>query len=351
MSLKILYLYTEVMGYTIATINALVRYGAEVHIIHWDEKKLTPYQVPSISGAHFYARSMYNKKAILDLAFQVKPQITVVSGWIDHTYLSVAKILRAKGLITVVGLDGQRQDTFRQWLAAVLGQFGYFTQYFSHAWVAGTYQYEYARYLGFKKKQIVFDLYSADLEKFLKYSFYSKERKRGNYPHRFLYVGRYESVKGIDILMTAWSSLEGEHGDWELHLVGNGSLKDVLLQIPNVVVKDFMQPDDLVEEISKAGCFILPSRVEPWGVVVHEVAGAGLPCIASDAVGSATAFVINGLNGYVCSPMNSEQLANAIRMLMKKSDVELLDMGRASIELAQRITPHTSAANLLSILY
>ena len=36
-------------------------------------------------------------------------------------------------------------------------------KYFSHGWVAGIYQFEYDRKLGFEKDKIIFDLYSADI--------------------------------------------------------------------------------------------------------------------------------------------------------------------------------------------
>ena len=35
-------------------------------------------------------------------------------------------------------------------------------------------------------------------------------------------------------------------------------------ELPNVIIKDFLQPTDLIKEIEKAGCFILPSIYEPW---------------------------------------------------------------------------------------
>ena len=38
--MKILYLYSEVMGYTLATVKELVKLGAEVHIVFRDKNKL-----------------------------------------------------------------------------------------------------------------------------------------------------------------------------------------------------------------------------------------------------------------------------------------------------------------------
>ena len=47
----ILYLYAEVMGYTISTIEELCKLGYEIHVLHWDKKKLSnsPTSYPSAS--------------------------------------------------------------------------------------------------------------------------------------------------------------------------------------------------------------------------------------------------------------------------------------------------------------
>lgn len=42
-----------------------------------------------------------------------------------------------------------------------------------------------------------------------------------------------------------------------------------------------MPQEELAEELEKAGAFILPSVTEPWALVIHEAACAGLPILAS----------------------------------------------------------------------
>jgi len=132
-------------------------------------------------------------------------------------------------------------------------------------------------------------------------------------------------------------------------LIGNGSLRVFLEEIHGVVVKDFMQPGQLLQEVSNAGCLLLPSIGEPWGVVIHEFAAAGLPLIASDVVGAASTFLISGLNGYSFKANDPIALANRMYQIIRKSDQELHAMAVGSHELSQRITPQTSASNLLSV--
>jgi glycosyltransferase involved in cell wall biosynthesis len=348
--MKILYLYAEILGYTMATIQALVNSGAEVHVVHWDHKKLTAYQHPAMDSVYFYRRSEMTFEAISTLAKYLSPDITVVSGWMDKDYLYVARALRKKKLPVAIGLDGQWLPSPRQFVASLAGRMGYFSRYFSHAWVAGVFQYEYARKLGFTKNNIIYDLYSADIWLFNQAYISTLKYKKLAYPHRFLFVGRLEPIKGLDVLVKAWASLSGIRADWELHLVGDGSLKTMLSSVPGIVLKPFMQPNLLIQEVEKTGCFILPSRGEPWGVVVHEFAAAGMPLIVSNVVGAAATFLINGFNGFTFLSNDSKSLAREMLVIIESSDAQLLLMAQRSHQLAQKITPDTSAGNLLEMV-
>lgn len=332
-----------------ATIRELAERGNEVHVVHWNHKKLTPYKAPELPNVFMYNRSELSVEQIKKLAKNIAPGVTVVSGWMDRGYMSVAKQLRLEGLPVVVGFDDQWHGTLKQWLAIILGWVGYFSRFYSHAWVAGLYQFEYARRLGFEKKNIVYDLYCADLSLFNRAYKDSIDKKINHYPHRFLFVGRFEPIKGLDVLVQAWQELGAQKGNWELHLIGNGTLKTAFESTAGVVIKDFMQPNRLMQEVGSAGCFILPSRGEPWGVVVHEFAAAGLPLVVSDIVGAASTFLISGLNGYSFKANDPQSLATRMRQMISMTDQELHAMAVSSHVLSQRITQVTSAANLLAI--
>lgn len=338
------------MGYTMATIRVLAERGCEVHVVHWDDKKLTPYKAPRLPNVSMYNRSELSVEQMKHLVRSISPALTVVSGWMDKGYMSIARMLRTEGRQVVVGFDDQWHGTFRQHLASVLCRFGYLSQFYSHAWVAGMDQFEYARRLGFDKVNIVYDLYCADLNIFNMAYEQSIYNKKNSYPHRFLFVGRFEEIKGLDVLLQAWRLLGEKVSDWELHLVGNGSLKSQLEVTTGVVIKDFMQPDELIKEVAGAGCFLLPSRGEPWGVVVHEFAAAGLPLVVSDTVAAASVFLISGFNGYTFKVNDPKNLASKMLKIISMTDDELNAMAVSSHALSQRITPATSAANLLALV-
>jgi glycosyltransferase involved in cell wall biosynthesis len=336
------------MGYVLATIRELSeRYGAEIHVVHWDTKKLTPFQHQQIKNTTFYGRSGYSTSMIKDLVCSITPDLVVVSGWMDKGYLQVARLVRKKGIPVVAGFDDQWYGSFRQHVASFLGFF--LKRYFTHAWVAGPYQFEFARRLGFKKNDIVFNLYSADLQLFNDAYKQYKNAKQKKYPHRFLFVGRLEKIKAVDLLVKSWNQLEGQRKDWELHFIGNGSLANYVQGQTAVTVRDFMQPESLKDEILGAGCFILPSRGEPWGLVLHEFAAAGLPIICSDICGSAAVFLNHGLNGFRFESGNIQSLSEQMLKIISADDHKLREMSEHSHRLGQQITPVLSAASLISI--
>lgn len=348
--MRVLYLYAGVMGYTMATVKALAAQNVDIHIVHWDHNKNSPYQVANHPDVHLYRRATLDTHEMYDLAKAINPVVVVLSGWMDAGYVMVAKRLRKEGHIVVIAFDTQWFGGPRQHVIGWIRRLYCGASYFDYAWVSGLYQYEFAQRLGFDRTRILFDLYSADTRLFEQANQEYLHGKESDYPHRLLFVGRFAPVKGLEELGMAWKLVGEKRRDWELHLIGKGPLKEQLQNIPGVIVKDFMQPEDLMRQVGQTGCFVLPSRVEPWGVVVHEFAAAGLPLILSDSVGAARTFLISGCNGYSFKAGDVKQLANKIEVIINKRDQDLFDMGRVSRQLSWRISPETSAANLLSVI-
>lgn len=348
--MRILYLYAELMGYQIPVFKELHDLSnADIHVVHWDKTKLTPYKAPSINKVTYYNKSEFNTNQLLLLVKKIHPNIVYISGWQDKDYLRAVFRLKSTGVPIIVGFDDQWKGTLKQKVASLLAPI-ILRRLFSHAWVAGPYQYYYARKMGFDDRNIIFNCLCADLDLFNVAYRNTIESKRRNYPHRFLYVGRYDKVKGLDLLIEAWQILNKNYPNWELCLIGNGSLKNVLSKHPNIIVKDFLQPNELVEEIKNAGCFLLPSRKEPWALVLHEFAAAGLPIICSDICGAAPVFVTPGYNGYTFHNEDVEGLMNRMESIMQKSDEELIIMAERSHMQGQKITPEITAASFLSVL-
>ena len=69
--------------------------------------------------------------------------------------------------------------------------------------------------------------------------------------------------------------------------------------LKDVRFSGFQNQSILPQYFRLADIFVLPSRHEPWGLIVNEAMAAGCACIVSDDVGSHTDLITDGLNGFV----------------------------------------------------
>lgn len=339
------------MPYNLAWFRILIeQYKAKVVVVHWDTQKLTPYVPPPIDGVVYYVRSGLNTAAMLKLSEALNPDLIYVSGRMDKAYLNIAQKWKNKDIPVVSGLDTPWQSTWRQWFACWSSGF-FFKHYFSHIWVPGFYQYEYARRLGYLSSNILSNLCSADTQLFLVASESLSIQNGINYPHRILFIGRLSQDKGVDMLTQAFIELKKTFpNDWILTLVGEGPLREYLPQHPDIECLEFMNQVDLAVLTQQSGLFCLPSHRERWGVVVHEAAAAGLPLLLADNCGAGTEFLIDGYNGYSFKPGNCQDLIDKLLKTISLPLDKLLTMRKNSRNLAQKISPETSVANLMSAL-
>ena len=348
--MKILYLYTEVMGYNLPIFDRLVsHYSATVDVFHWNENKLTPFVPEVAKGVTFHPRSKYSVSEMIAFATSLNPDVVYISGWQDKGYLSVVKQLKSLGIPIVAGLDSQWTGSLRQLIGAQLIRWVYKPRYFSYVWVPGPMQYEYAARIGFSKTEILSNLLSANSAVFATAAA-ERAQSFSSANHSFLYVGRFAQAKGIDILIHAYRIYKDKYqGTWTLTCVGNGPMLADLSQQTDIKVEGFQTQKELSQMAKRAGAFILPSRYEPWGVVVHEFASAGMPLILSECVGARPQFLIDGANGYTFYSDSAEDLAHKMSLISTQSDEQLAAMGMVSARLAGHITPDIAAASLMSV--
>lgn len=344
--MKIVFLYTELAGYFLACVSALARRGAEVHIVRWPVNKEAPFQFEFPPGAKVYERNDYSREGLIQLVESIGPSLIFSSGWMDKNYVAVCRKFK-KRIPVIVGFDNQWKGTMKQRVAAMLSPF-LIHRNFTHCMVPGELQVAFAEKLGFSKDKILTGYYSADFDLFYSQYVRNLPLKQKQFPHRFIYVGRYYSFKGITDLWEAFSELQNEApNDWELWCLGIGDLEP--FDHPSIKHFGFVQPADMPEYIRETGVFVLPSRFEPWGVVVHEFAASGFPIVCTDEVGARVAFAGHGHNGYIYKAGDKETLKRYLRKLMASTDEELLAMGERSVEKAREITPAKWAASIMSV--
>jgi len=99
----------------------------------------------------------------------------------------------------------------------------------------------------------------------------------------------------------------------------------------------------------KAGCFVLPSISEPWGLAVNEAIAAGTPVLVSDRCGCAPDLVRPGENRFIFSPMNVKELIGLMEEITAMSAVGRIEMGRCGQKIVASFTPVVWAQNFLDL--
>lgn len=122
-----------------------------------------------------------------------------------------------------------------------------------------------------------------------------------------LYVGRCEYVKGLDLMLNAFSKIDMK--EYKLVIVGDGSSRAKLESMceelgikDRVIFTGNLYGSALYSWYNLANFFILPSRHEPFGAVVNEALALGCPVLASQYIGALE--FINETNGDVFDPLD-----------------------------------------------
>lgn len=345
---RLLFLYTELAGYFISCLETLAeKYKAEIFLVYWPVNKEAPFRFHFPETIKTAQRNEFaSASALMKAAEDFDPDLIYCSGWIDKDYVAVCRKLRS-AIPVVVGLDNWWRGTLKQRLA-VAGSF-IVRRAFSHAWVPGKQQFTYAEKLGFKKDKIRSGVYAADVPLFNSEFEKNHSQKKQQFPHRFIYSGRYYDFKGVREMWSAfikWKETRGN--DWELWCLGTGDVPPI--EHPAIRHFGFVQPSELAAILKDTGVFILPSRFEPWGVVVHEFAAAGFPLLLSEEVGAASAFLREGENGFSFPAGDETAIINAFDRIAKMTEAHLNEMGEKSHAIAQTITPETWADTLHALI-
>jgi glycosyltransferase involved in cell wall biosynthesis len=341
---KIAFLYSEVAGYFMACANSLSQH-AEVLIIRWPTNAEAPFQFEPTDQLRVVPKSDYTTAQLKNMLDEFNPDIVVCSGWMDKDYLKLVKGFNKK-VKRVLSLDNHWTGSIKQKVASIVSPF-YLKKIFTHAWVPGSPQAEYAKKLGFDSN-IIRGFYCANSSLFDQKFATTFAGKKSEFPKRFLYVGRYVEHKGIFEMWEAFLQLQKEiPNDWELWCLGTGDQWGNRVEDDKIRHFGFVQPADMDQYICETGVYILPSKFEPWGVSVQEFAIAGFPLLLSNAIGSKEQFLKD--NGISFEAGNVVQIKKAMRQIIEMDDAQLVEKGEKSHAIGMSYTTEQWAERILAI--
>ncbi len=157
-----------------------------------------------------------------------------------------------------------------------------------------------------------------------------------------IYSGRLVEIKNVDIILEALNK-NSLKDSTHLLIIGGGHLENKIREKClrygiSLTITGFLSKQEEVFNYYNAGdLFILPSKIEPWGLVVQEAMASGLPIIVSKNSGCVWDFVKEGENGFSFNPSSADDLNEKITKALS-NDVIMKKMGEESYNIAKNWT-------------
>lgn len=130
-------------------------------------------------------------------------------------------------------------------------------------------------------------------------------------------LGRLHVNKGLDIMIRALAALKSRGVAVQLRIAGDGPVKGELERLAaslgvagDVDFCGWVNP--AADYLEGLDLFVLPSRVEPFGLVVTEAMAAGVPVVATRIDGPRE-ILLDGELGQLCDNEDSDALATAVQ--------------------------------------
>jgi glycosyltransferase involved in cell wall biosynthesis len=135
-----------------------------------------------------------------------------------------------------------------------------------------------------------------------------------------MFAGRHIPEKQVPALIPALAEIRRGNGHVRGVIFGDGPERPRVESLVRelglgewVSVPGFVDASEVEDTLRHAGCMVLPSRREGYGLIVIEAAAAGTPSVVVDGDdNAATELIEEGVNGFVARSASPQDLAAAI---------------------------------------
>lgn len=317
------------------------------------DKPSAQFPLITLSEDRLSSALMARTKPCLEQAFRaVRPDVIVAACYSEvHSRRAALEFAwQNPSRVSLLWSESTANDQQRSWLCEKVK--GLLVRQFGGALVAGRAHALYLQSLGMPADRICSVGGCVDNERFAQRR--NSDQCDGSPSHvrvpsvpYFLYVGRFIPQKNLARLLEAFRRYRKRCVDvaWDLVLVGGGAEEAQLRnfvctwRVPGVHFPGFCQIEELSRLYARAGCFVLPSLVEPWGLVVNEAMAAGLPILLSRSCGCAAELVAEGRNGFLFRPDDIEGLGRLLGRVSAMRPEELEHLGAESRRTIGAFTP------------
>ena len=167
-------------------------------------------------------------------------------------------------------------------------------------------------------------------------------KKIDNNNINFYMISRIIEDKGVYEYFEAVKKVSLKYPEAKFHFVGRFdhenpssiSKENFFYNIKKLNIKYFDFFKDIKIILKKTDCIIHPSYREGMSRVLLEAASVGIPIVTTKVAGCKE-IVKDRYNGYLCEPMNSNDLSNCIIKFIKLTIKDKLQMGKNSRKLIE----------------
>jgi len=345
--MKIAFLQSGMTGYQDACLRALRARGNEILNIF-----PTAYENANFDAESFrdYGRALHwpqdkpSAEWVQAAVDEFDPDAILMVSWRNPAYRKVMAQMRGRAL-RIMFSSNIWEGTYRQWLGRATHRV-YLRPLYDCAFVPGDRSEWFVHRLGFSADKVIRGSNSADVEVFDRGARTGEQLAASR---RFVFSGRLMPYKGIKVLREAYLRYRDTVEDpWDLDVVGLGELESEVAGLPGVTMHGFVSPQRLAELMHESACFVLPSYIDFFGVVVHEAAVAGQVLLCSDSVGATPYLLQDGYNGWTVATGDARSLADAMARVHALPPERLAAMSEGSRALSKRFSPTLWADNLTS---
>lgn len=330
--------WSNISGYMAACWRRLAESGIDLQVLAYASEShpasAAPFDAGLMQGIPHRLLTQAERidgQFVRDQVASSRPDVVVICGWSIPAYRQLLDAPELRGVRFVLTMDTPWRGELRQYLARFALR--RLVRRVSAVFVPGERGWQYARRLGFEEGKIHRGVYGIDYPHF-NAALEKRIAAGAIWPRSFLYAGRYEHVKGLDVLLAAYVAYRSKVQDpWGLTCCGAGTLGAAVDRAEGVTNLGFVQPVDQPAAFAQHGAFVIASRYEPWGVALAEAAAAGLPICCTEACNAGLDAVRSYYNGVRVSTGDIESLTRALCWFHAHSDLMPV-FGRRSAEMA-----------------
>ena len=156
-------------------------------------------------------------------------------------------------------------------------------------------------------------------------------------------VGRYDFQKGFERLIAAWAKVCSKVDDWKLEIIGDGALRDKMLQqiegngLSDRVVLKKLPAAQMKDAYMNTSIFALSSMFEGLPMVLLEAQAAGVPIVSFACKCGPKDLIEDGINGFLVEEGDIDGLAKGLIRLIEDEELRK-KMGKAAYQNSELYT-------------